>query len=400
MTPKDTVSREEVKSHYREHALSGSTCCPDGSCCVSAHTGVGAGLVGPVLGCGSPLDRAELSPGMDVLDLGCGAGREVIEAAFCIAPGGTAYGVDMTDEMLAIALENKRRAGANNAVFLRGTIENIPLPNASVDVIISNCVINLSSDKPAVMAEMWRVLRPGGRLAISDTVADRPVPDSAEANPDLWCACLSGAPQPEEYKRLLEEAGFVNVSIDVEGWDDGDVSGRGFRVGSAFISGRKPARETGDAPLGGRRPGRPEPALSRDLDAVLRLLKESGLPEDGVEANLRNFFVVRDGAGDVVGVAGAEYYGRQALLRSVVVRPDHRGRGIGARLVAAVIRDAAARRCREMYLLTTTADKYFERLGFRRIDRHTVSGPVSRSVEFQSACPETAVVMRRVLGCC
>lgn len=232
--------RLAVRDHYAARATGDIVEC---GCCGPERLTGPAGLVGPVLGCGNPLDRANLKPGEDVLDLGSGAGREVIEAAFRIAPGGVAYGLDMTDEMLAVAQENRRRAGAFNAIFIKGTIENIPLPDASVDVIISNCVINLSQDKSSVMKEMMRVLRPGGRLAISDTVADRPVSEEARKDEELWCACLSGSLQPEEYRQMLVEAGFVDVDVDVAAWDDGDKEGRGFRVGSASISGFKPVEK-------------------------------------------------------------------------------------------------------------------------------------------------------------
>lgn len=380
----DGKTRELVRDYYRQAARAAQG--------IQEETG----LQGPILGCGSPLDRAQLLPGEDVLDLGCGAGREVIEAALRVTPGGIAYGLDMTDEMLAIALENRRRAGVNNAVFLRGTIENIPLPNSSVDVIISNCVINLSADKPRVMKEMYRVLRPGGRLAISDTVTDRDVPAEAKEDARMWCACLSGALQPEEYRRLLEQAGFVDVRVEVTGWDDGIESGRGFRVGSALVSGRRP-EETRSA----ERVGPPLQADRGDLVQIRNLLDSAGLPTEGVtEVSVDNFVTMRNGEGSIVGVAGVEFYGRQALLRSVCVRPDYRGRGLGGRLVAAVLRRARARGCTEVVLLTTTAEKYFEKKGFRRVQRSEITGPVTSSVEFQRACPETAIAMKMDLRTC
>jgi SAM-dependent methyltransferase len=352
----------------------------------------GMELKGPILGCGNPLDLAGLRPGEDVLDLGSGAGREVIEAAARVAPGGIAYGVDMTDEMLALALENRRRAGVPNAVFMRGAIESIPLPDSSVDVIISNCVINLSQDKPAVIREMHRVLRPGGRLAIFDTVVDRPVPDSAKEDVRLWCACMSGAPETGEYSRLLREAGFADVDVRVAGWDDGEKEGRGFRVGSAFISGRR--LSSGPALTA------PAPATDRDLEGILPLLDASGLPTGSVRENLGSFIVMRDGEGSVVGVAGIEVYGRQAPLRSLCVKSEFRNRGLGRRLTAALLRMAMAQRCTEAYLLTATAEGYAQKWGFKRVERSEVAGPVTGSSEFRTACPKTAVVMKMDLKSC
>lgn len=377
----DEQVRNSVRDHYGAHAAA------------SVSETDEKGLNGPILGCGSPLDRAGLKPGEDVLDLGSGAGREVIESAFRVAPGGIAYGLDMTDEMLALAQENRRRAGAMNAVFLRGTIEKIPLPDSSVDVIISNCVINLSQDKPAVAAEMIRVLRPGGRLAISDTVVDRPVPDCAKKDMGLWCACISGAPEVPEYKRLLEEAGFTDVDVDVAIWDDGVNEGRGFRVGSAFISGTRPLS-------GGKGLRPPLPARTEDLPQMLSLLSDAHLPTEGVAGNLGGYVVMKTGEGAVAGLAGVEFYGDQALFRSLCVAPEYRDKGIGSRLTAALFRMAAARRCREAYLLTTTAEKYAEKRGFRRIERSEVKGPVTGSEEFRSACPVTAVVMKMDLPRC
>jgi len=351
-----------------------------------------AELAGPILGCGKPLGRANLKPGEDVLDLGSGAGREVIEAASRVAPGGVAYGLDMTDEMLAIALENRRRAGAFNSVFIKGTIENIPLPDASVDVIISNCVINLSQDKPRVMREMMRVLRPGGRLAISDTVTDRPVPEEAKKDEELWCACISGAPQPDEYRQLLIDAGFIDVGVDVAGWDDGDKEGRGFRVGSAFISGSKPVQKESKMRI--------EPATQADMAEVYALLESEGLPTGDLADGICNLIVMRDKDGGIAGVGGIEFYGNQALLRSLCVKPEFRGKGIGTRLTAALVRMARAQGCKEAFVLTETAEGFARQRGFTVVNRSQVKGPVTESSQFRAACPATATVLRMNLSYC
>jgi arsenite methyltransferase len=205
------------------------------------------------LGCGNPTALAELKPGETVLDLGSGGGIDVLLSARRVGPTGKAYGLDMTDEMLALAQENKAKAGASNVAFLKGRIEAIPLPAASVDVVISNCVINLAADKSCVLHDAFRVLRPGGRFAVSDVVADGPVPDGLRQNMEAWVGCLAGALAIDDYQRLLEEAGFEDVSIEItrrytvaeagldtttlpDDWEAGDG-----KLASAFVRATKPA---------------------------------------------------------------------------------------------------------------------------------------------------------------
>ena len=165
------------------------------------------------LGCGNPTALAQLRPGEVVLDLGSGGGIDVLLSAKRVSPGGKAYGLDMTDEMLALARENQRKAGAQNVEFLKGEIESIPLPDNSVDVVISNCVINLSADKDRVLAEAFRVLRPGGRFAVSDVVVKGKVPPEVKRNIELWVGCVAGALEESEYEQKLRAAGFETVSV-------------------------------------------------------------------------------------------------------------------------------------------------------------------------------------------
>ncbi len=165
-------------------------------------------------GCGNPTALAELKPGEVVLDLGSGGGIDVLLSAKRVGPTGIAYGLDMTDEMLELANKNKEKAGAKNVVFLKGTIENVPLPGNSVDVIISNCVINLSGDKDAVLREAFRVLKPGGRFAVSDIVLQKPLPEAAQKSMELWTGCVAGALLDAEYQDKLHAAGFTDVGIE------------------------------------------------------------------------------------------------------------------------------------------------------------------------------------------
>jgi arsenite methyltransferase len=166
------------------------------------------------LGCGNPTALADLAEGEVVLDLGSGGGIDVLLSAKRVGPTGKAYGLDMTDEMLALANENKARAGATNVEFLRGHIEDIPLPSNTVDVIISNCVINLSGDKRRVLAEAFRVLKPGGRFAVSDVVVRGDVPEAVKRNMELWVGCVAGALEEQEFLGMLRDVGFVNPSVE------------------------------------------------------------------------------------------------------------------------------------------------------------------------------------------
>ena len=222
--------KDVVKEKYGQAALrvstGGSSCC-GGRAAVDAcdpitanHYSAGEASTLPEeavkasLGCGNPTALATLNPGETVLDLGSGGGIDVLLSAKRVGPEGKAYGLDMTDEMLALARENQRKAGAQNVEFLKGEIENIPLPDNSVDVVISNCVINLSGDKDRVLAEAFRVLKPGGRFAVSDVVVRGEVPASIRRNMELWVGCIAGAMQDSEYSEKLRHAGFSDVAIE------------------------------------------------------------------------------------------------------------------------------------------------------------------------------------------
>ena len=252
--------RESVRAKYAETAIKlrdGGSCC-DSSCCGGSDAGSGpigeaeyskaevAGLglsLGASLGCGNPTALAQLHPGEVVLDLGSGSGLDVLLSARRVAPGGHAYGVDMTDEMLTLANENKARAGVENATFLKGTIEAIPLSDGTVDVVISNCVINLAADKTAVLKEAFRVLRPGGRFAVSDMVELEPLPAPVKSAIDAWAGCVAGTIPVDAYRAAVIEAGFDAVAIEVTNsfgpGEAGLPEGSG-KIASAFIRARKP----------------------------------------------------------------------------------------------------------------------------------------------------------------
>jgi ubiquinone/menaquinone biosynthesis C-methylase UbiE len=223
--------RDVVKSKYGEAARrvkAGETARCGGNdgqlpCCdpITANlydacetAGLPQAAVSASLGCGNPTALAKLDTGEHVLDLGSGGGIDVLLSAKRVGPTGIAYGLDMTEDMLALARENQRKAGVSNVEFLKGEIENIPLPENSVDVVISNCVINLSADKDRVLREAFRVLRPGGRFAVSDVVVRGPVPAAIRRNVELWVGCVAGALDESDYRAKLEAAGFVEVEIE------------------------------------------------------------------------------------------------------------------------------------------------------------------------------------------
>src|SRR3954462_1688878 len=265
--------KEVVKQKYGEAALrvksGGNSCCgaTASSGCADPITSnlYDASQIGQIpaeavmasLGCGNPTALAELRPGEVVLDLGSGGGIDVLLSARRVAPGGKAYGLDMTDEMLALANENKRKSGIENVEFLKGEIENIPLPDNSVEVIISNCVINLSADKDKVLREAFRVLKPGGRLAVSDVVTRGEILPEVRQNVLAWVGCIAGALDENDYRAKLTAAGFEQVDLEptrIHRAEDARVflAGQGIdvetiapqvdgKVVSAFIRAVKPA---------------------------------------------------------------------------------------------------------------------------------------------------------------
>jgi len=279
ITPKPSAEEiaERVRQRYAGAALqvrSGrSSCCGDGS--ASGSSCCGGGAFGSThyaaaelaalpeaaalasLGCGNPTALIELRPGDTVLDLGSGGGIDVLLSARRVGPTGFAFGLDMTDEMLALAEENKAKSGLTNVAFLKGRMEAIPLPANSVDVVISNCVINLAADKAVVLKEAFRVLKPGGRFAVSDVVADGPLPAALRQDMQAWVGCLAGALEIETYQALLAEAGFTAIEVEIThrytaagagldtsslpaGWEEGDG-----RLASAFIRATKPSAAGG-----------------------------------------------------------------------------------------------------------------------------------------------------------
>lgn len=268
--------REMVRQQYARAITGKTSCCTDtrGGCCSGKKfdqatsiitqdlyspdqvQGLPGDAVTASFGCGNPTALAELSQGEVVLDLGSGAGLDVLLSARRVAPSGKAYGLDMTDEMLAEARLNQVRSGLTNVEFLKGHIEEIPLPDNTVDVVISNCVINLSTDKDRVLRETYRVMRPGGRFAVSDIVLTRPLPLEVQQNLMAWAGCVAGALLEGEYREKLAAAGYTDIEVEITrqydltdpmaceiipGLSQSDRNELNGSVVSAFIRARKPA---------------------------------------------------------------------------------------------------------------------------------------------------------------
>ncbi len=270
-SPSDADLKTRIRDHYAERAVAAGQSQPCGCGCscgpaaveplddiarglyaVDDTSDLPAEAVLASLGCGNPTALADLMPGEVVLDLGSGGGIDVLLSARRVGPTGRAYGIDMTDEMLALARENQRRAGVTNVEFLKGELEAVPLPDSSVDVIISNCVVNLSTDKDRALTEAFRVLKPGGRLAISDIVFQGDmslVPDELMRDVEAWSACIAGALEEGDFLDRLGRAGFAGASIEVTNVYDGSTENNmcgapplpeGVRLVSGFVRAVKP----------------------------------------------------------------------------------------------------------------------------------------------------------------
>lgn len=246
---KEKEIKEKVGEHYAQLARqaaqqAGTSCCsPEPSCCSPAESQVVNPISGQIYapedlkelpleavlasaGCGNPVALAELHPGEVVLDLGSGGGIDVLLSARRVGPTGKAYGLDMVDEMLELARQNQQKAGIENVEFLKGEMEDIPLPDNSVDVIISNCVVNLSPDKDRVLREASRVLKPGGRFAVSDIIYRGEMPEELRRNLEMWAGCLAGSLEEEEYVGKLKVAGFQDIGVEVTRvWKEEDLRG-------------------------------------------------------------------------------------------------------------------------------------------------------------------------------
>ena len=428
-----TEIKEAVKSRYAKAIQGSSSCCgpsanpegsPSSSCCGPTAVEQKGGMVkiagydkGELsrlpadavqnsFGCGTPLAFAGVRPGQTVLDIGSGAGIDCFIAAEKVGPTGKVIGLDMTPEMIERARRNAKEAGVTNVEFRFGEAEKMPVEDTSVDWVISNCVINLSPDKPAVFGEIGRILRPGGRISISDIVA-QDLPDAVRQSRDAWTGCLAGAISEEEYVRGLEKAGLREVKVtsrivydasQLKGLFGSSCCGAGpgqdtaaladaaaGKIWSARFEGVKPQPASVGAEVS------IEPARKGDLPGVEALLTEAGLPAD-VEAHCGDFLVARH-RGNVIGCTGMEVRGRDALFRSLAVSPAYRQAGIGRRLYDALVENARGKGVQRAYLLTTTIVSLAESWGFQRLGRNEMPEAIRDTAQFRGECCVSAVAM-------
>ncbi len=354
------------------------------------------------LGCGLPTQFAKIQRGNVVIDLGSGAGNDCFVARSETGAEGKVIGIDFTEAMISRARTNAEKLGYHNVEFRQGDIEAMPVSDNVADVIVSNCVLNLVPNKRNVFAEIFRVLKPGGHFSISDIVLLGELPEHLQEAAEMYAGCVSGAIAKEEYLRLIEKAGFENITLQKQKpiYLPDDILQNylsaeeiaAFRAGTSGIESitvyaEKPAVPA-DVEL------EISAAGAQDLPEVAHLLQTENLPTDDLSPELPYFLLARAN-GTLVGVAGLEVYGTDALLRSVAVHKDFRNFRIARRLTNDLLKQAKLNGIKDVYLITTTADKYFEKQGYTRVERESVPVSIGTTQQFGSLCPSSAVVMHR-----
>jgi N-acetylglutamate synthase-like GNAT family acetyltransferase/protein-L-isoaspartate O-methyltransferase len=337
----------------------------------------------PTLGLGDVVEIAELQQGETVLDLGSGPGRDLLAAAQIVGPTGRAIGVDFTPEMIDRARTSAADAGLANVTILSGELERLPVHCGAVDVVISNCVINLVDDKRRALIEAFRALRPGGRFAVLDTAfASEPGQDVRENN-DSWCSCVGGALVESEYEAMLRDIGFENVQLRRIASSCGeDCEPSSLEELAVAVTARKP----GDTAPSVR------PAVPAEAERIHELLAQASLPTDGLR--IEDAIVSLDDTNTVTGVVALERFGSVAMLRSLVVEPDRRQQGIGRQLVVAALEVARWSGADEIHLFTEEAQTFFAKFGFVPVSGKLTRSAVPDSPLVSGTCCSTATAMR------
>lgn len=351
------------------------------------------------LGCGLPTQFAQIKEGDTVIDLGSGAGNDAFVARAEVGPMGKVIGIDFTEAMIAKARTNAEKLGYHNVEFRYGDIEQMPVNDNIADVVVSNCVLNLVPNKQQVISEIYRVLKPNGHFSISDIVLVGDLPTELRQVAELYAGCVSGAIQRDEYLQLIQKAGFVNIKIQKqknihlpdellleyitpESLKAFKESGLGIL--SVTVYAEKPSTDVVEY----------RTAIPSDAEHIKALLTSAHLPTEDLNPTLSNFSSAWV-KGQLIGTAGIDTTGSIGLLRSVVVREEFRHKGIASQLINDLTTQVRSQGVKTLYLMTTTAEHYFEQQGFVRISRDTVPDEVAHSQQFNGICPSSAVVMKK-----
>lgn len=357
------------------------------------------------LGCGLPTQFAQIKKGDTVIDLGSGAGNDAFVARAETGIEGKVIGIDFTEAMLTKARANAEKLGFNNVEFRFGDIEQMPVNNGVANVVVSNCVLNLVPNKANVFKEIYRVLKSNGHFSISDIVVVGELPENLRHAAEMYAGCVSGAIQKEAYLGLIEQTGFVNLTLQKDReifLPDSILStflstdeitafrNSGTGIYSITVYAEKPSTSEALTELEIRT------AKPSDFSSVVGLLKQTGLPTEDLNPALSNFLLAFADE-KLVGSAGVEINGTYGLLRSVSVLNEFRNYKIARRLVNDLTKQVRLEGVKELYLITTTADSYFEKQGFERINRENVPVEIAQSQQFSSICPSSAVVMKKAI---
>jgi N-acetylglutamate synthase-like GNAT family acetyltransferase/SAM-dependent methyltransferase len=433
----DQALKDIVREKYTEVALqskeqNAASCCGCGPTCSTDENFIGimaedytqlGGYVATAdlgLGCGLPTQFAQIKRGDTVIDLGSGAGNDAFVARAEAGLEGKVIGIDFTEAMLTKARANAEKLGYNNVEFRFGDIEQMPVNDNVADVVVSNCVLNLVPNKANVFKEIFRVLKPNGHFSISDIVLVGDLPAGLQQAAEMYAGCVSGAIQKDAYLGLIEQTGFANINLQKDReifLPDAILStflspneilafrNSGTGIYSITVYAEKPLASVGlkptDASSERQTPSSTDAfeleirtANPDDFEAVVGLLKSAGLPTEDLNPTLPNFLLafVDD---KLVGSAGIEVKGAYGLLRSVAVDAAFRNYKIARRLVNDLVKQVRLQGVKEVFLITTTAEAYFEKQGYERIDRKTVPDEIAQSQQFSGLCPSSAVVMKK-----
>ena len=353
------------------------------------------------LGCGVPTAFAHITEGMTVLDLGSGAGNDVFIAAKYVGASGTAIGVDMTEAMIARANGNKEKLGIANVEFRLGEIESLPIESESVDVVISNCVLNLVPDKRKAFSEIYRVLKPGGHFTISDIVLEGELPLQLQKIAEMWVGCVAGAMQKSDYLAVAGQTGFQDFVLEKDkaialpeqyvqpilkaaGLTEEDLS---FSIRSITLRAAKPSLP----------PTRIiRRAVEGDLEFIRALLAQNTLPDIELEKYIDTFLLIEE-HGELLGCGGIEIHDSYGLVRSVAIDPRFHSKGLGTILYDALELDARMFFLKGIYLFTNTAKEFFTKAGFTETSRAEIPQPLHASGEYADVCCTHAHVMKKQL---